>query len=244
MIRILIIEDEEMAVQRITGFLQNYPNPNNIVARLDCVKDSIEFLMLRDDYDLIILDIHLSDGNSFEIFNHLNVNKPIIFITAYDEYAVRAFKQLSIDYLLKPLKKEEFFLALEKYRNHFSKEIPDYKKLSGNEKPNRLLIKVGQHIKTIEKEDITYYFTSAKTTYVVTSDGKKYPLEHTLEQIEKDIMDDHFLRVNRQYIVHKKSIESIHKHTKSRLKVWLKGKKDFIVISTEKTPLFKEWIVV
>lgn len=235
MIRLVVIEDEAVALRRILTLLEKSPVPVRVVKTLDSVRESAEYLQHTDEYDLILQDIHLSDGNSLEMYKVNDFSKPVLFITAYDEYALQAFKQWSVDYLLKPLKKDELYQALEKFRLHFS----DRQTLEDEER--HYLIKVGNHLKTVDKKEVAYYFSAAKITYVVTFDDKKYPLDDTLEQIESEVPSS-FFRVNRQYIVHRESIHKIHTHTKSRLKLTLSGNKEEIVISTEKTPLFKEWL--
>lgn len=241
MIRIVVIEDEAVALRRMLLLLEKSPIEVQVVQTLDSVRDTIDFLNARDDFDLILQDIHLSDGNSLDIYQQIAVKKPVLFITAYDEYALQAFKQLSVDYLLKPLKKEELYAALYKYERFFTGEkhapLP-----AENAESNKYLIKVGNNLKTVDKKDVAFYFTSAKITYLMTFDDKKFPLEQSLEQVEESVGSD-FFRVNRQYIIHRNSIEQIHKHTKSRIRLKLKGKAEDIIISTEKSPAFKDWLV-
>ena len=241
MIRIVVIEDEAIALRRILLLLEKSPIQVEVVQTLDSVRDTINFLTSRDDFDLILQDIHLSDGNSLDIYRQIEVKKPVLFITAYDEYALQAFKQLSVDYLLKPLKKEELYAALQKFDRFFSGEKLTTASTENHES-SRYLIRVGNHLKTVDKNEVAFYYTSAKITYLMTFDDKKYPLELSLEQVEASVGTD-FFRVNRQYIVHKKSIEQIHKHSKSRIRLKLKGKVEDIIISTEKSPAFKEWII-
>ena len=231
-----------IALRRIQKALSECPYPNEVVKTTDSLEETVAFLREKPAIDLILMDIHLSDGNSLEIFNMTNVINPVIFITAFDEYAIQAFKKLAVDYLLKPLKQEELFDAIRKYSEFFAKQKEEYKNKSGSEDGQRYLIKVGNNLKTISKADVAYYFTSSKITYLVTFEGKKYPLELNLEQVE-NISGSLYFRVNRQYIIHRDSIENIQKFTKSRLKIRIKGLADPIVVSTEKTPLFRNWLV-
>lgn len=242
MIRILIVEDEMIALRRIQKALLECPYPNEVVKTTDSLEDTVAFLREKPAIDLILMDIHLSDGNSLEIFNMTDVTSPVIFITAFDEYAIQAFKKLAVDYLLKPLKQEELFAAIGKYSEFFTQQKAEDKTQPGSEDGQRYLIKVGNNLKTISKADVAYYFTSSKITYLVTFESKKYPLELTLEQLENNV-GPYFFRVNRQYIIHRDSIENIQKFTKSRLKIRIKGVTDPIVVSTEKTPLFRSWLV-
>lgn len=241
MIRILIIEDEAVAVRRLENFLRESEHNTKVVDVLDSIQDAVRFLQDQSGIDLIFLDIHLADGSSFEIFKQIKITKPIIFITAYDAYAVQAFKQLSVDYLLKPLKKEELELSIKKYLSHFKPDPKAYEILAQTDKSDYYIIEVGQHIRTVDKKEVAYYFSASKITYLVTFDGKKYPLEYSLEQLEHQL-DEHYFRINRQYIIHRDSISQMLKHTKSRIKVVVKGMTEPTVISTEKTPAFKEWL--
>lgn len=241
MIRILIIEDEAVAVRRLENFLRESEHNTNVVEVLDSIQDAVRFLQDQSGIDLIFLDIHLADGSSFEIFKQIKITKPIIFITAYDAYAVQAFKQLSVDYLLKPLKKEELELSIKKYLSHFKTDPKSYEILTQTDKSDYYIIEVGQHIRTVDKKEVAYYFSASKITYLVTFDGKKYPLDYSLEQLEQHLGEQYF-RINRQYIIHRDSISQMLKHTKSRIKVVVKGMTEPTVISTEKTPAFKEWL--
>lgn len=241
MIRILIIEDEAVAVRRLENFLRESEHNTKVVDVLDSIQDAVRFLQDQSGIDLIFLDIHLADGSSFEIFKQIKITKPIIFITAYDAYAVQAFKQLSVDYLLKPLKKEELELSIKKYLSHFKPDTKAYEILAQTDKSDYYIIEVGQHIRTVDKKEVAYYFSASKITYLVTFDGKKYPLEYSLEQLEHQL-DEQYFRINRQYIIHRDSISQMLKHTKSRIKVVVKGMTEPTVISTEKTPAFKEWL--
>ena len=242
MIRILIVEDEVAALRRIQNLLSECPYANEVVKTAESLEDTVRFLQDKTAIDLILMDIHLSDGNSLDIFDMTEVPCPVIFITAFDEYAVKAFKKLAVDYLLKPLKREELFAAIGKYADYFANRHRDTAENAGADAGQRYLIKIGNNLKTIDKGDVAYYFTASKITYLVTFEGKKYPLEQSLEQVE-ETAGNAFFRLNRQYIIHRDSIEGIQKFTKSRLRIKVKGLAETMVVSTEKAPVFRNWLV-
>lgn len=244
MTRVVIIEDEEMAVIRLSEMLTSISNDIKIVRTLDSISDSIAYFSNDPSYDLILMDIHLSDGNSFDIFKYVTITKPILFITAYDEYAIDAFKQYAVDYLLKPVRKEHLEDAFNKYTRFYKNPVPDYTKLINEDKAEKKwLIKLGQNIRTVNYEDVAYYFTVEKITYLVNFEGKKYPVDQTLEYIESKIIDRNYFRINRQYIIHQKSIGKMNTHTKSRVRINLLPTNEEVIVSTERSPQFKKWLV-
>lgn len=243
MIRIVIVEDEEAAVERLTEMLAQSTHETQVIQVLDSVTESIHFFSATDAYDLILMDIHLSDGNSFEIFRHIENKKPIIFTTAYSEFALDAFKQYALDYLLKPIKRDQLEIALSKYQQIYQPIVPNYSNLApemGSEKS--WMIKVGHHIRIVPYADVAYYFTAEKISFLMTLDGKKYPVDLTLEQIETQIKDPNFFRINRQYIIHRRAIQSMSTHTKSRVRILLSPTSEDVTVSTERSPLFKKWL--
>jgi two-component system response regulator LytT len=244
MIRIIIIEDEAAAAERLEKMLMTMPFDIKIIKILDSVSDSVAFLSTEDNFDLLLMDIHLSDGNSFDIFKFLTIRKPIIFTTAYDEYALDAFKLYAVDYLLKPIKKDLLEMSIKKYQQIFNPKLPDYSKLT-NATPSqkRWMIKIGHQIRIVDYHDVSYYFTKEKITYLITFEGKKYPLDVPLEQIELHIKDNNYFRINRQYIIHFQSIGHMSTHTKSRVRIMLKPNDEEVVVSTERSPIFKKWLI-
>ncbi len=244
MIKIVIVEDEDAAVERLTEMLSRSSFNIQIIKVLDSVIDSIEYFSESDDYDIILMDIHLSDGNSFDIFHHITIKKPIIFTTAYSEFALDAFKQYAVDYLLKPIKSEQLEMALAKYNQLYLPTLPDYTNLKpekGIEK--RWMIKTGQNIRIIAHADVAFYFTQDKITYLMTFEGKKYAVEMSLEQIERQIIDANYFRLNRQYIINRQAINTMSKHTKSRVRIMLSPTGDEVIVSTERSPQFKIWLI-
>ncbi len=244
MIKLIIIEDEEAASDRLKEMLKSISSEIKIVKVMDSVADSIEYLSGNPSYDLILMDIHLSDGTSFEIFKHVHVTKPVIFTTAYDEYAIDAFKQYAVDYLLKPVKKDLLDMAIKKFEKYFRSPLPDYSKLSDStSKEKKWMIKIGNNIRTINYDEVAYYFTVEKMTYCYTFDGKKYPLDNTLEYIESHVINSFFFRINRQFIIHQDAIDKMSTHTKSRVRIVLKPTGEEVIVSTERSPQFKKWLV-
>ncbi len=254
---ILIVEDENLAAERIENLLMKYDPGIHVLEVLDTIEDSITFLKDRaDDIDLVLLDIHLSDGSSFEIFNHVDYLKPIIFTTAYDQYSLRAFKVNSIDYLLKPVKYEELKAALDKYRKLEntghpvppldldalrslvnSAEKPEYKK--------RFIVKFGSRIQYKPVEEIAYIFAEGKMAYIILKGGsKKYMIDHTLEELESKLLDPNdFFRINRKFILKIDTINDIKHYTNSRLEIKLNEVcEQQLIVSRERVQAFKHWL--
>jgi len=248
----LIIEDEEPAAHRLKKLLIEIDPQIEILDIIVSVESAVSWLWKNSMPDLILLDIHLADGQSFELFKRVEVTAPVIFITAHDEYAIRAFKVNSIDYLLKPVKKEELSAALAKYRklhtaqgsqeNDIAKLLeslkdpkPEYKK--------RFIIRFGDHIKAVNVEDVAYFFTQEKINFLRTHDNKTYPVEFNLDKLEHIIDPAVFFRINRQFIININAIDQMFSFSKSRVKVKLKPLVDEdTIVSTERSSAFKEWL--
>jgi two-component system response regulator LytT len=251
--KILIIEDEQAAARRLEKLLLEIAPESEILDRLDSVEASVEWLQQHPSPDLIMLDIHLADGASFEIFEHVQVKCPIIFTTAYDEYALQAFKVNAVDYLLKPIKSTELSTALAKFKDlHQAKPAPDLAALLNSirkhESPNylrRMLIKLGNSIKLVDMTDAAYFYTKDKITFlVVRSTGKRYPVDYPLDKLESMIDPKDFFRINRQFIVQIHAIKEMHPYSKSRVKIDLDPATDLeTVVSTERAAEFKKWLV-
>ncbi|MEK7256076.1 MAG: LytTR family DNA-binding domain-containing protein [Bacteroidota bacterium] len=247
--KVLIIEDEPAAARRLAKLVHEIDEQTEVVDSLDSVDSAVHWFEQNKLPDLIFLDIHLADGSSFEIFNRVHVEKPIIFTTAYDQYAIQAFKVQAIDYLLKPIKKEELHQAIQKYKK-WSKpggnvNFDDLAKalhLDGQTK--RFLIRFGQTIRVVELGDVAFFYTQDKITFLTTKEGKRYPIDYSLEKVE-DLMDNgKFFRINRQFIVNVDAIKEMHAYSKSRVKLMLNPNCDMdTVVSTERSPVFKKWLV-
>lgn len=249
MITALIIEDEKPAARRLLKLLSIYDI--EIKATLHSLSEAKNWLDNYKHPDLILLDIQLSDGLSFELFKHRNITSAIIFTTAYDEYALKAFKVNSIDYLLKPIDKNELKLAIEKFKVQHQKpsfSFEDLKSIfNGNlQEQNykeRFTVKVGEHLKVFETEEIDCFLSQHKTTYLVTKHGRQYPLEKSLEEVDGLLSPKTFFRINRTYIININALKDIISYTNSRLKVVLnQNLEDDLIVSRERVKDFKGWL--
>jgi two-component system LytT family response regulator len=243
----LIIEDESAAVRRLAKLIKEVDPSIEVENDLDSIESALDWFGANPLPDLIFLDIHLADGSSFEIFNHVEVPRPVIFTTAYDEYAIQAFRLNAIDYLLKPIKRQELERAIEKYRKWKSPPAFDYKKLARtidrDEYNKRFLIRLGQNIRVVEIHDCAYFYTQDKITFLVNREGKRYPLDYSLERLEEMADPRTFFRINRQFIVNINAIKEMYAYSKSRVKIELSPPCELeVVVSTERSPHFKKWL--
>lgn len=248
---IIIIEDEKPAARLLDRKLQKLGYTVQIL--LHSVEESITWFQTNAHPDLIFLDIQLSDGLSFEIFDKIEVKSPIIFTTAYDEYALRAFKLNSIDYLLKPIDDEELETAILKFQNQFQTssvanlDFEAIKRMLINpvqkEYKNRFSVKIRNQIKVIAIDEVECFYSENKGTYLHTFDNRAYLLDSSLEQLEIELNPKEFYRVSRKYIIPLQSIKEIQMHTNSRLKIILPTyKADEVIVAREKVQDFKSWI--
>ena len=247
---VIIIEDEKPAARRLNRMLNEIGlEPKTM---LHSVEESLNWLTNNTHPDLIFLDIQLADGLSFEIFDEIEVNSAIIFTTAYDEYALKAFKLNSIDYLLKPIDVDELETAIAKFEKLQQKQedtkldIGKLKSLLSSESntfKSRFTVKVGQHLKMISVETIECFYSENKATNIYTTTGRNYLLDDTLEQLESKLNPETFFRVNRKFYVNINAIKDIVAYTNSRLKLVLNSyKDDEIIVSRERVKEFKNWI--
>lgn len=251
--KVLIIEDENAAARRLEKLLREVAPETVILDQIDSVEGSVLWLKKNPQPDLIFMDIHLADGASFDIFEHVKVKCPIIFITAYDEYALQAFKVNAVDYLLKPIKSAELASALEKYRQVFKPaNTPDYaallETLKSQQNENylqRMLIRFGHSLKLIDIADAAYFYTKDKITFLITRSGaKRYPVDYPLDKLEEMLDKKVFFRINRQFIVNVNAIREMHPYSKSRVKVDMDPPTDLeTIVSTERSAEFKKWLV-
>jgi DNA-binding LytR/AlgR family response regulator len=247
----IIIEDEQLAARRLKQMVLTHDPSIEILAILESVSESVEWLTAHPKPDLIFLDIHLEDGLSFAIFDKVKVDVPIIFTTAYDEYAIKAFKLKSIDYLLKPIVQEELGRALDKFRDWGAnqQQMVDvselYKMMALKDKAyrERFSVTVGQKLKTIDVEDIAYFFSTSGITFVVMQAKNQYSLDMSLDSLVQELDPSKFFRVNRQYLVGLPAIAQVHIFPKSKLKLELAppGQED-VFVSLDKVPDFKKWL--
>lgn len=251
---VLIVEDEKVASDRLKSIIKKYDASITVTHVLDSVKSAAQWLMNNPCPNLLFFDIQLADGLSFEIFDIVEVKAPVIFTTAYDEYAIKAFKVNSIDYLLKPLDYDDVSAAIKKFQNIHQPQIQNnlipvleqLKQQSEQKAPqykNRFIIKIGDHLKSISVQDILYIFSKDKATYMVTVDQKKYLMDQPLEKIEPVLDPLHFLRINRKYIITLHCIKDIISYSNSRLKIIIKDCEDNdILVSRERAQDFKQWL--
>ena len=247
----IIIEDEKPAARRLNRLLQELEV--EVSTMLHSVEESIEWFQANPHPDLIFLDIQLSDGLSFEIFDVITIKSAIIFTTAFDEYALQAFKLNSIDYLLKPIDDEELEKAVKQYREFrpekekISVDFEDIKKLLVNpverEYKKRFTARVGQHLKIINADEVECFYSENKGTYAATTDGRNYLLDTTLENLEGELSPKTFFRVSRKFYVNINHIKDIISYTNSRLQIKMNTfKEQEIIVSRERVKDFKLWL--
>ena len=250
MIRVLIIEDEETAAKRLRKLISEALPESEIIGVLSSIASSIDWFKNNNQPDLAFFDIHLADGSSFEIFKRVQVTCPVIFTTAYDQYALEAFKVNSIDYLLKPIKKDDLERAINKFRTlHFKPGTPiNIESLLAtiNQKAaykERFVIKYGDHMKTIQTADIAYICSENRISFAVLKEGKRYALDFTMDQLEEMLDPKLFFRINRQFIIGFNSITEMLSYSKSRVLVKLNPPaKEETIVSTERSSSFKAWL--
>ena len=249
--KILLIEDEEAAAARMQKLLRQVAPESQVVAVTDSIESSVNWLRQNPAPDLILSDIHLADGSSFEIFKEVEVTAPVIFTTAFDQYALEAFKVNSIDYLLKPVKLAELEKSLEKWKKLRPQPGPalDYQQLINALKPaqpthqKRLVIRYGPHIKTVEVADVAYFLTQEKITFLNTFGNKKLPVDFTLDELENMLDPAIFFRINRQFIINVSAIGNMTSYSKSRVKIDLNPPSEIeTIVSTERSATFKNWL--
>ena len=246
----IIIEDEKPSARLLLRKIEKHGL--TILGMLHSVEESIAWFRSNPHPDLIFLDIQLSDGLSFEIFDAISIKSAIIFTTAYDEYALKAFKLNSIDYLLKPIDDDDLEQALQKFRERQPQldaafDFNYFRKMLGvpveNDYKKRFTIKVGQHLKVISVEEIECFYSENKGTYIHTNDNRDYLIEQTLEQLENELDPKKFYRVSRKFIIPLQAIKEIVVYSNSRLKVQLQTYKgDEVIVSRERVSSFREWI--
>lgn len=249
--KILIIEDEKPAARLLQRKLDKIGMVADVM--LHSVEESISWFSQNNHPDLIFLDIQLSDGLSFEIFEKVEIKSAVIFTTAYDEYALKAFKLNSIDYLLKPIDEDDLAIAVQKFKDRFSTTQPvqiDFDQIknmfvnpSGKNYKKRFTVKIGQQLKVVLTEDIECLYSENKGTYIHTKDNRDYLIDNTLEVLENELDPNEFFRVSRKFIIPMKAIKEISMYSNSRLRVILPTfKADEVIVSREKVNDFKSWI--
>jgi len=279
MLRALLVEDEPLAARRLTSLLQKQPEPIDVVGPAESVVQAVALLQAGPAPDVLFLDIHLADGLSFELFEQVEIRCPVIFTTAYDQYALRAFKVNSVDYLLKPIDEEELRAALGKLRQRLgaitdAPEIGTKSSVSSIKVPDmapvldaatlaalvqqlrqpapqasykaQFVVRVGEHLKVVPVEQVAYFFSLEKATLLQSTDGRKYVVDYTMEQLESLLDPQQFFRLNRAYLARQAAIADIINYTNSRLQTILKPappeSEGPVLVSREKVSVFKSWL--
>ena len=250
MSRVLIIEDEQLAARRLESMILMYDPSVKVLAKIESVEDSVKWFKSNPHPDLIFLDIHLEDDLSFAIFEKVKVESPIIFTTAFDEYAIRAFKLKSIDYLLKPIVQEDLNNAIAKYKEWNGQkngidmsalfDLISKKEVSYRD---RFSVSYGQKIKSFGVSEIAYFYSKEGMTYAVLNDSKHYPVDYSLDNLLSELNPKDFFRINRQYLIKHAAIRQVHIFPKSHLKLELAPKPaEDVFVSIDKVTAFKKWL--
>ena len=255
--KIFIVEDEELAVKKLQKTLQAIDAKLEVTGTADSIAAAVEWLQTNDRPDLILMDIELADGQSFEIFNLIEVKSPVIFTTSYDEYALKAFKVNSVDYLLKPIQKDELEAAISKFQQmkenfqggksadaQISSLVKELQQtLHQKEFRKRFLVKHSQKLISIEVDRIAYFFSDDRLNFFKSYDDKKYVIDYTMDEIEQMLDPEQFFRINRAFIVSIKSLDQIQEYFGNRLKLNLKPLIDKeALVSREKVASFKDFM--
>lgn len=247
---VLIVEDEIPAASRLEKMVMQANDEYNIVAKLESIADTVLWLKQNEAPDLILMDIQIADGLCFDIFKKADVTSPVIFTTAYDEYALEAFKVNSIDYLLKPIKKEELHRALQKFEKlNFKVPAADYINIGEkvakkqHSKLLRIIVRYADVIKAIDLNEVAYFYTENKINFVCTKTNERYGIDYNLEEMEHLVDEVKFFRINRQFIININAIAKMFNYSKSRIKMVLNPPSEIeTIVSTERAADFKKWL--
>lgn len=249
----IIVEDERPAAERLKKMVEQYDPTIEVVALTDSISSTVAYLSSHPHPDFMLMDIQLGDGISFEILEQVAISSPIIFTTAFNEYAIKAFKVNSIDYLLKPIDKDELEAALKKLSGHLASSIPAtvvsaeaiaqaMRMLTGTYK-ERFITRIGDKLHMLPVSSIAAFTSMEKSTYAYTLEGKMVSVDHTLDQIESLVDPSKFFRISRKHIVALSGITDVVVYSSSRLRLNVKGvKDDEVIVSREKCGMFKEWL--
>jgi DNA-binding LytR/AlgR family response regulator len=250
---ILIVEDEELAQKKLQKTLAAVDASANVVGITDSIESTVEWLQTNNSADLILMDIELADGQSFEVFNLVEVKAPVIFTTSYDEYALKAFKVNSVDYLLKPVQTEDLQAALTKYKKLSEVKNGDLnveslikqiqQRLQPKEYRKRFLVKHAQKLVSVDVDDISYFYSDGRLNFFKTADAKKYVVDYTMDELEEMLDAEKFFRISRSFYVSIAAIEKIDDYFGNRLLLQLKPMVDKeALVSREKVADFKKWM--
>ena len=257
-LRALIVEDEPLAARRLADMLARQPEPVQILGTAESVVQAVQLLETGPAPDVLFLDIHLADGLSFEIFELTPVRCPVIFTTAYDQYALQAFKVNSVDYLLKPIDEAELTTALAKLRARLPAAVPALDPAllaqlmqqlqqtapAAASHKSQFVVRVGEHLKVVPVDQIAYFFSLEKATFLQTTEGRKFVVDYTMDQLETLLDPRRFFRLNRAYLAQQSAIQDIIHYTNSRLQTVLKptAPDAQVLVSREKVNVFKSWL--
>ncbi len=256
--KILIVEDEDLAVRKLQKTLSEVDPEAKVVGVTESIQTTVDWLENNPSPDLILMDIELADGQSFEIFSRIEVKSPVVFTTSYDEYALKAFKVNSVDYLLKPVQKDELESALQKYRQMKGLYTPStsaqdfnidtlvkelQQKLQVKEFRKRFLVKHAQKLVSIEIDEIAYFFSDGRLNFFKTYDNKKFVVDYTMDELEEMLDPDRYFRISRSFYISVESVSQIHDYFGNRLLLHLKPDVDKeALVSREKVSDFKKWM--
>jgi len=247
--RAVIIEDEDLAAEKLERYLKKFDANIEIVTQQISIEGSVNWFRNHSEaYDVVFMDIQLTDGLSFEIFHQAKINKPVIFTTAFDEYAIDAFKVNSIDYILKPITFTDVSKAMNKLKSMqhlfgMQEAVENAEKMMGKKKlKDRFLVKLGNHIHSIKTSEIALFYAEGRTVYLVTNENKKFILDYKLEDLNSVLSTTEFYRVNRTFIININTIKDVIVYSNNRLKVTPKVRVEKeIIVSREKVSSFKKW---
>ncbi|MEJ0104186.1 MAG: LytTR family DNA-binding domain-containing protein [Bacteroidota bacterium] len=254
--KVLIVEDENLAIKRLQKLLSEIPEPIEVLSVTKSIAETVEWLNSHAEPDIILLDIELADGQSFEIFNQVQVKSVVIFTTSYNEYALKAFQLNSIDYLLKPIEKEDLERAIRKYKG--LKEITQpgtgslnvelllkdlHERMSSKSYRKRFLVKSGNRFISIDVNDIACFYVEGRLSFFKTFSGKKFIVDYTMEELEEMLDPSDFFRINRACFIARRSVQQIEEHLGNRLYLHTQPQiEKETIVSREKVNLFKEWM--
>ncbi len=257
--KILIVEDEDLAVEKLMYIISAVESDAEVIGCAGSISGTVEWLQQHDQPDIILMDIELTDGQSFEIFNRIDIQSKVIFTTSYDEYALKAFKVNSIDYLLKPVQKADLKAAFDKYKRFMVPAVPASKDFNGiniqsllqdmhrqfqpREYRQRFLVKQGQKHLPVETDNIAYFYVDDRVICFKTKDNKRYIIDYTMDDIEPQLDPKRFFRINRSFIISVESIGQMHDYVNSRLVLQLHPDiNKEVIVSRDKVGNFKKWI--
>ncbi len=248
--KILIIEDEHLAAKRLRKLIQNLDEQVETLAVIDSIEDTVAWFQNYPEPDLAFFDIQLADGQSFAIFEQVKINCPIIFTTAYDQYALQAFKVNSIDYLLKPIEPKELERAWQKFNslqntpsNNISELATSFKQLNQTKNyKERLLIKSGDTYQYLTIDQVAYFYSEDGLSFLMSNSGKRFVIDDKLEALAKRLNPRNFFRINRKFIINEKAISKISTYFNSRLKLELHPPREDVIVARERVSEFKLWL--